>query len=72
MRKLGIGLDWVSASERPDVTIRIIEVSGGSQLLRYILPFISPAKVEIEGWWGMNEGSVKSFIRKLQEHGISS
>lgn len=47
--KKGVAVDWTDESNAPHVVVRIVEIDQGNQLLRYLLPFISPAVLEVEG-----------------------
>jgi hypothetical protein len=47
--KKGIMLDWQDAPEQAQLRIRVVQVDQGNQLLRYLLPFLAPAVLELEG-----------------------
>jgi len=47
--KKGIALLWREESDSPELYIRVIEINQGNQFLRWLLPFIAPAVLEIEG-----------------------
>ncbi len=47
--KKGVAVRWTDESGNPDVLIRVVEINQGNQFLRYLLPFISPAYIEVEG-----------------------
>ncbi len=43
------GVQWTEKAEGADFRIRFVEVEQGNQFLRYLLPFIAPAVIEVEG-----------------------
>src|SRR5437588_9366516 len=45
----GIDVSWQCQETNCELRIRIKRIDQGSQLLRYLLPFLAPAIVEIEG-----------------------
>lgn len=49
LQKRQAGIAWGDGPDQCDFRIRFIEVEQGNQLLRYILPFIAPAAIEVEG-----------------------
>ena len=48
LAKKGITLMLASAPQEAELHIRIVQIEQGNQLLRYLLPFIAPAFVELE------------------------
>jgi hypothetical protein len=59
--KKGITLYWTNESDSPEIAIRIVKIDEGSQLLRYILPFIAPAVLEVEGRVAIAGSSPRRF-----------
>jgi hypothetical protein len=47
--KKGIALLWTEETDSPELLIRVIEINQGNQFLRWLLPFIAPAVIELEG-----------------------
>ncbi|MBN1163308.1 MAG: DUF4410 domain-containing protein [Candidatus Krumholzibacteriota bacterium] len=57
----GIELQWTEQEEASRVNIRIIEVDQGNQFLRYLIPFVAPAVLEVEGEIGLDGDDPRSF-----------
>jgi hypothetical protein len=49
LRSAGRTLKWMQQPNGASLVIRLIQVEAGNQFLRYMIPFASPAVVEIEG-----------------------
>ncbi len=49
LEKKGIGLEWSEETANPELYIRVVAMNPGNQLLRYLIPFVSPAVLEVEG-----------------------
>ena len=66
--KKGIGVNWSETAESADVSVRFVEIDKGNQFLRYMLPFIAPAVVEVEGHVspGGSSGRPFHFVQKAQ------
>lgn len=47
--KKGVGLRWSNDDAASEITIRIVAIDQGNQFLRWLLPFIAPAVLEVEG-----------------------
>lgn len=47
--KKGVAVRWSEQAEGSELLIRIVDMDQGNQFLRYLLPFISPAVLEVEG-----------------------
>jgi hypothetical protein len=47
--KKGVAVRWSGEEKDSELFVRIVEMNQGNQLLRYLLPFIAPAYVEVEG-----------------------
>ena len=47
--KKGNALQWVEDAGAAQLAIRVVEIDQGNQFLRWLLPFIAPAVVEVEG-----------------------
>jgi len=47
--KKGFTLNWTDDCENPHILIRLVSVDQGNQFLRWLLPFIAPAVLEVEG-----------------------
>jgi len=61
LRKKGITLYWTNEVDSPEIAIRIVKIDEGSQLLRYLLPFIAPAVLEVEGRVAIAGSSPRQF-----------
>lgn len=66
--KKGIALQWMEQSESPELLIRVVEINEGNQFLRWLLPFISPAALEVEGEISMGGAACQPFhyVQKAQ------
>lgn len=66
--KKGIGVKWSDTAESADVSVRFVEIDKGNQFLRYMLPFIAPAVVEVEGHVSPGGSAPRSFhfVQKAQ------
>jgi hypothetical protein len=64
--KKKVVLSWQDEEEDADVQIRFVLIDQGNQFLRWFIPGIAPAVVEIEGEVGTDGKNVHSFnyIRK--------
>lgn len=47
--KKGIAVRWTEQATGSELLVRFVEVNQGNRLLRYLLPFIAPAFLEVEG-----------------------
>lgn len=47
--KKGITVQWLDATQSPELAMSLLRIDEGNQLLRYLVPFLAPAIVEIEG-----------------------
>ena len=47
--KKGVGVRWGEPSSSQELSLRVVEMNQGNQFLRYLLPFIAPAVLEVEG-----------------------
>jgi hypothetical protein len=47
--KKGVAVRWSEGEKNSELFVRIVEMNQGNQLLRYLLPFIAPAYIEVEG-----------------------
>ena len=66
--KKGIGVNWSETAESSDVSVRFVEIDQGNQFLRWMLPFLAPAVVEVEGHVSPGGSSPRSFhfVQKAQ------
>jgi hypothetical protein len=49
LMKKGIALRWTDESGTPELLVRVVQIDQGNQFLRYLLPFLSPTVLEVEG-----------------------
>jgi hypothetical protein len=47
--KKGVAVRWGEQASSPELVIRVVAMDQGNRLLRYLLPFIAPAFLEVEG-----------------------
>ena len=47
--KKGVAVRWSEQATSSELLIRVVEMDQGNQFLRYLLPFIAPAVLEVEG-----------------------
>src|SRR5437764_1165665 len=47
--KKGVALSWQKQPQTAEVRIEFVRIEEGNQFLRWLVPFASPAVVEIEG-----------------------
>jgi hypothetical protein len=68
LAKKGIGVQWNDEEAGCDLVVRVIAMEQGSQLLRYILPFISPAILEVGGQVTLDGAAPERFhyVQKAQ------
>ena len=59
--KKGITLYWTNEMNSPEIVIRVVRIDQGNQFLRYMLPFIAPAILEVEGKIAIDGSGPKKF-----------
>jgi hypothetical protein len=59
--KKGLNLAWTDELDSPDVVIRFLRIDEGSQLLRYLMPFLGPAVLEVEGQAAIDGSGPRRF-----------
>jgi len=66
--KKGIALLWTEETDSPELLIRVIEINQGNQFLRWLLPFIAPAMLEVEGQVAVSGARPQPFcyVQKAQ------
>ena len=64
LKKKGIALSQQAAGEVVPLRVRVVQIEQGNQLMRYFLPFLSPAFVEIEAELDVPSGGSESFFYK--------
>ena len=66
--KKGIALRWTDEAAASEVLIRIIAIEQGNQFLRWLLPFIAPAVLEVEGQVAVDGANPEPFhyVQKAQ------
>jgi hypothetical protein len=47
--KKGVAVRWTEQATDSELLIRVVEMHQGNRFLRYMLPFIAPAVLEVEG-----------------------
>lgn len=66
--KKHIALRWTDEAATPEVLVRVVEIDQGNQFLRYLLPFIAPAVLEVEGQVAVTGSGPRPFhyVQKAQ------
>ncbi len=59
LSKKGVGVQWGPETPTTILVLRVVVMDQGNQLLRYLLPFISPAVLEVEGHIRVGNGAPK-------------
>jgi hypothetical protein len=49
LRKKKVALFWSNETASPEISIRIVRIDEGSQVMRYFIPFAAPAILEVAG-----------------------
>jgi hypothetical protein len=47
--KKGIALEWIDDPHEAELVVEIVTMNQGNQLLRWLVPFVAPAILEVEG-----------------------
>ncbi len=68
LMKKRVALRWTDESVTSEVLVRVVEIDQGNQFLRYLLPFIAPALLEVEGQVAVTGSSPRPFhyVQKAQ------
>jgi len=66
--KKGVLVQWSEESSKVDFFVRIVAIDQGNQLLRYLLPFIAPAVLEVEGQVTTAGGALRTFHHVQRTH----
>jgi hypothetical protein len=61
LTKKGFTVQWVPATQNPTLLVQLTRLDEGSQALRYLLPFISPAVMDVEGRININGAQAHPF-----------
>lgn len=66
--KKGVAVKWSEQPASPELNIRVVAMDQGNQFLRYLLPFIAPAVLEVEGELALAAGSIQQlhYIQRAQ------
>lgn len=59
--KKGVTLRWNDEEAGSDLVVRVVAMDQGNQFLRWLLPFIAPAVLEVEGQVGLDGSAPKPF-----------
>lgn len=68
LMKKGIRIAWNGDSTGANLKIRFVEMDQGNQFLRWLLPFISPAVMELEGEFALAGAEPVPFHCKKKAH----
>lgn len=64
LTKKGIALQPVQTPQEAALQIRFVQIEQGNQLLRYLLPFIAPAFLELEVALATQQGTTEALHYK--------
>jgi hypothetical protein len=59
--KKGVSPRWVQETENPELLVRVVSIDQGNQFLRWLLPFIAPATLEVEGHVSVGDAAPRDF-----------
>jgi hypothetical protein len=68
LSKKGISVEWIDATQTPELALRLVRIDEGNQLLRYLLPFLAPAVVAIEGQVSVDSQEPREFQSTRRAH----
>ena len=66
--KKGVAVRWNNQEAGSELAIRVVAINEGNQFLRWLLPFFSPALLEVEGQIGISGSSPKQFHYTQRAH----
>lgn len=66
--KKGVALQWSDQEEGSELFIRVISMDQGNQFLRWLLPFIAPAVLEVEGQLSLGGAAPAEFQYTQRAH----
>lgn len=61
LTKKGITVCWENNSPAPQLKIQVVQVDEGNQFVRWLIPFIAPAVLEVKGEVSVNGARVRAF-----------
>lgn len=61
LHKKGVATRWNDQETGSELIIRIVAIDQGNQFLRWLLPFIAPAFLEVEGQVGLSGSTPQQF-----------
>jgi hypothetical protein len=66
--KKGVAVQWSEQETTSELQIRVVEMNQGNRFLRYLLPFIAPAFLEVEGQIALADSSPQQlhYIQRAQ------
>ena len=59
--KKGVAVRWNNQEAGSELVIRVVAIDQGNQFLRWFLPFIAPAVLEVEGQVGIGGSTPLQF-----------
>jgi hypothetical protein len=59
--KKGITVQWLDATQTPELAMNLVRIDEGNQLLRYLVPFPAPAIVAVEGQVAVDSREPRGF-----------
>jgi hypothetical protein len=68
LTKKGFTVQWVPATQNPSLLVQMTRPDEGSQAQRYLLPFISPAVMDVEGRISLNGAQPQPFQHSQRAH----
>ena len=66
--KKGIAVQWNAEAAGTELMVRIVTIDPGNQFLRWLLPFVAPAVVQIEGQLGPSSPNPQPFQYTHRAH----
>ena len=66
--KKGFAIQWVPQTQNPALLVHMVRLDEGNQALRYLLPFISPAVLEVQGRVTAPNTTPRQFIYAQKAH----
>ena len=64
----GVAVQWTEQATGSELLIRVVEANQGNRFLRYLLPFIAPAILEVEGQIALSGSSPQQlhYVQRAQ------
>ena len=66
--KKGVTVEWLDATQAPELAMNLVRIDEGNQMLRYMVPFLAPAVVAIEGQVTVDSREPREFQCTRRAH----